>query len=230
MENNFFINNSEHDAGNNGVTEDTSNFFQTQNYSVSLNKDLQTVPLHKVNGLDSVLIEETAYKEVKDETFRLEYRINYLENDLKLIAKQIMAAKDINDFQKIDILTIKKHQEELELNELYKKYNKQGLSAKLSGGITGLVISKPKQDKSFFDNVLNFISDEILAKISKRFSAGRSIKVALSKLDNINKNVDELVSMDIPYGEGPLKYERLTNYLSRANVIQYQISKTISQQ
>jgi len=230
MDNNFFINNSENELKNNSTAENNPNFFQTQNYSVSINQELQTVPLHKVNGLDSDLIEETAYKEVKDEVFRLEYRINQLENDLKVISKQIMAAKDINDFQKIDILTIKKHQEELELNELYKQYNKQGISAKLSSGITGLVVSKPKQDKNMSDKILNFISDKILAKLSKRFSAGRNIKDALAKLDNINKNVDELVSMDIPYGEGPLKYERLTNYLSRANAIQYQISKTISQQ
>jgi len=223
MQENFFVN-TDDNIGISNKQEFASPFVQSPIENTAPPPDLH---VHRFNDLDSNLIEETAYREVKDETFQLEYRINQLEDNLKNIAKQIIAAKEINDFQKIDILTIKKHQDELELNRLYKKYSEQGFSARLSGGITNLITPRPKKNTDTADKVLEFISEKILSKLSKKFNSCRTLKLALSKLDNINKNVDELVSMTIPYGEGPSKYERLSDYLSRANSIQYKISKEI---
>jgi hypothetical protein len=71
------------------------------------------------------------------------------------------------------------------------------------------------------------LSNKVLPKISKNFSSGKEIKTALTRLETLNKNVDELVTMQTPYGEADERYDRLTNYLNRANVIHFQISKTV---
>ena len=39
------------------------------------------------------------------------------------------------------------------------------------------------------------------------------------------ENVDELIAMKVPYGETKANYEKLTNYLYRANRIHAQINK-----
>ena len=53
---------------------------------------------------------------------------------------------------------------------------------------------------------------------------------ATSSTKNVNRkytstNVDELISMKVPYGETKANYEKLTNYLYRANRIRSQINK-----
>ena len=49
--------------------------------------------------------------------------------------------------------------------------------------------------------------------------------MTLDTLVSINDNVDELITMKVPYGETKANYEKLTNYLYRANKIHSQISK-----
>ena len=48
---------------------------------------------------------------------------------------------------------------------------------------------------------------------------------SLDTLTSINENVDELIAMKVPYGETKANYEKLTNYLYRANRIHSQINK-----
>ena len=45
------------------------------------------------------------------------------------------------------------------------------------------------------------------------------------KIGSFNENVDELIAMKVPYGETKANYEKLTNYLYRANRIHSDISK-----
>lgn len=52
---------------------------------------------------------------------------------------------------------------------------------------------------------------------------------SLDTLTSINENVDELIAMKVPYGETKANYEKLTNYLYRANRIHAQISKKMKQ-
>ena len=51
----------------------------------------------RLNDYDSNLLEEDAYKDVADETFKLEYKISKIEEELKYVNSQINAAKDISD-------------------------------------------------------------------------------------------------------------------------------------
>ena len=67
----------------------------------------------------------------------------------------------------------------------------------------------------------------MISKLPKRFSSALELKKSLAKLENINKSVDELMTMQTPYGEAVDKYEKLTKYITRANTIQAQISKSL---
>ena len=187
-------------------------------------------PVNRLNGLDSTLLEKEAYRDIDDDAFKIEYKIEQLESEIKILDKQISSAEAINDTEKIDMLKMKKHSVEYQLNDLYKIYNGADITRKLTGNITSLMKPKKNVFSEFKQNVSNFINNKILAKISRRFNSGRDLKTALNKLQNINQNVDELVSLQAPYGEKEEKYDRLTRYLTKANTIQYQISKELSKE
>ena len=187
-------------------------------------------PINRLNGLDSTLLEKEAYRDIDDDAFKIEYKIEQLESDLKILDKQIASAEALNDTEKVDMLTMKKHSIEYQLNDLYKIYQGADITRKLTGNLTSLMKPKKNVFSEFKQNVSDFINNKILAKISKRFNSGRDLKTALNKLQNINQNVDELVSLQAPYGEKEEKYDRLTRYLTKANTIQYQISKELSKE
>ena len=67
-----------------------------------------------------------------------------------------------------------------------------------------------------------------MAKVSKKFNSIVFLGDSLEKLTEINKTVDELIEMNVPYGEKKENYEKLTQYLAQANQIHAQISKTMN--
>ena len=96
-----------------------------------------------------------------------------------------------------------------------------------SGKITDIV--KTKIDTKFSgikNNILN-ISEKIVEKLPAPFSKIFELKKSLTKLENINKSVDELMRLNIPYGENINKYEQLSRYIIKANSIQSEISNYI---
>ena len=182
-------------------------------------------PSHtRLNALDSTLLEAEAYQNIDDENFKVEYKIGRLENAIKSIDKEIANAKAINDLQKVDVLMMRKHSLQAELKVLNEYYGESDVTTKLSGELTSMLTFKPSIISHVFNKCTEFVSEKVLPKISKSFNSGQNIKVALSKLETLNKNVDELVTMQMPYGEADERYDRLTNYLNRANVIHFQIS------
>ena len=58
-------------------------------------------------------------------------------------------------------------------------------------------------------------------------TATAEFKDSLKRLKSISKSVDELMTMETPYGEASAKYEQLSKYIARANSIQAEISKFI---
>ena len=183
---------------------------------------------HRLNDYDNNLYSENAYKKVDDEIFQIEYKITRLETKLKSINAQIQSSKSMQDFGQLDTLTIKKHQYEKELEKLHKMYEKQDISSKLSGGILNLVTTTPKKSSLALQTISEFINTKIFSKISGKFNKNLHIKEALIQLENINKNVDDLVSSQTPYNDSSEKYDQLLQYLNKANVIQYQISQMIN--
>ena len=183
---------------------------------------------HRLNDLDSNLFSESAYKGVDDEMFQLEYRINRAENKLKRLQSSIISASAINDYQQLKILNAKKLQYEQELKKQYENYNSKSLPSRLSAEILNFVTQSPKKSEGLFQKTINFIEQKFFPKISDKFGIALNIKEALIKLENINKNVDDLVSMQTPYGEHSEKYVRLLQYLNKANTIQYEISQMVN--
>ena len=70
-------------------------------------------------------------------------------------------------------------------------------------------------------------SEKIVEKLPAPFSKIFELKKSLTKLENINKSVDELMRLNIPYGENINKYEQLSRYIIKANSIQSEISNYI---
>lgn len=206
-----------------------------ENFEYKIDTDFSpiksTLPIgeHRLNDYDNNLFSESAYKGVDDEMFQIEYKINKLENKIKSIQSGIISAKTINDITQLNILNAKKSEYELELKNLYSKYNNGSISSKLSGELLNIVSKTPQKTAGYINKLVSFINNNIFSKISTKFNSNLHIKEALINLENINKNVDDLVSMQTPYGEASEKYNQLLQYLNKANTIQYQISQMVNQ-
>ena len=223
MSGDMFVNNNENPFG--GKFQDEDNFFlQPEDIHSFANK---TEPQRRLNDYDYNILKEDAYKDVTDEIFKLEYKISKTEEELKDIDNQIRMAKDVRDFNKVEQLFNRKKQLQEDLEELIEIYNGTSLSAKISGGITKLLSPKVKEQFGGIRKLFGMFSDAIIAKLPKKFSSVLELRKSLAKLENINKSVDELMTMQTPYGEAGDKYVKLSKYITRANTIQAEIAKTL---
>lgn len=223
MRGDMFVNNNENPFG--GKFQDEDNFFlQPEDIHSFAN---QTEPQRHLNDYDYNILKEDAYKDVTDEIFKLEYKISKTEDELKDIDNQIRMAKDVRDFNKVEQLFNRKKQLQEDLEGLIEIYNGTSLSAKISGGITNLLSPKVKEQFGGIRKLFGMFSDAIIAKLPKKFSSVLELRKSLAKLENINKSVDELMTMQTPYGEAGDKYVKLSKYITRANTIQAEIAKTL---
>ena len=231
--NNIGQSNNINTAKNNYTPQPVSaenNSAQQNQKTLKFQTEPQHMPINRLNGLDSTILEKEAYRDIDNDAFKIEYKIEQLESEIKILDKQISSAEAINDTDRIDMLKMKKHSIEYQLNDLYKVYQGADITRKLTGNITSFIKPKTNVFTKFNQNISDFVNKKLLSKISRRFNSGRDLKTAVNKLQNINQNVDELVSLQAPYGEAEEKYDRLTKYLTKANTIQYQISKELSKE
>ena len=223
MSGDMFVNNNENPFG--GKFQDEDNFFLQPEDIHSFAK--QTEPQRRLNDYDYNILKEDAYKDVTDEIFKLEYKISKTEEELKDIDNQIRMAKDVRDFNKVEQLFNRKKKLQEDLDGIIEIYNDTSLSAKISGGITNLLSPKVKEQFGGIRKLFGMFSDAIIAKLPKKFSSVLELRKSLAKLENINKSVDELMTMQTPYGEAGDKYRKLSKYITRANTIQAEIAKTL---
>ncbi len=221
MNGDIFVNNRDKSSFSN---QGDNFFMQPENIPAHTN---QTEPVRRLNDYDYNILKEEAYKDVSDELFKLEYKISKAEEELKSIDAQIQGAKDIRDFELVESLFGRRKQVQDDLNELLEIYNETSLSAKISGGIINMLTSRIKEKCSGLKKLSDMIGEACLSRLPKRFSSVLELKKSLSKLENINKSVDELMTLQTPYGEALDKYEQLSRYITRANTIQAQISKQL---
>ena len=219
----MFVNNNENPFGN--KLQDDDNFFLQPEEIRTFSG--QSEPQRRLNDYDYNILKEDAYKDVSDEIFKLEYKISKTEDELKTIDDEIQAAKDVRDFNKVEFLFNRKKQLQEDLEGLIEIYNDTSLSAKISGGITSILSPKVKENFGGLRKIFDVFSEALIAKLPRRFSSALELKKSLAKLENINKSVDELMTLQTPYGEAVDKYEKLTKYITRANAIQAQISKSL---
>ncbi|MBP7212184.1 hypothetical protein KBA27_05050 [bacterium] len=224
-------------AHNNGNVEEPkltieksdSNFFST---AINLpkipqeNEDLNQNNL-RMNDFESNILENSAYLGLPDEVLKIEHKIDMDEKLLAKITQEIETLQAFEEEVQLEDLINQKKLLELEIEELCEEYAKYGLSAKLSGKLASIIRYGKKAQKGAFSNTKKFIVKKVLSKLSKKFKYSQNVKDALQTLENINSDVDELVKMNVPYGEKLIRYDRLTAYLNKANVIHAQITKDL---
>lgn len=182
----------------------------------------------RINDYDSSILEKNAYQTLPDETFKLEHKINLLENSLAKINTEIETLESLNyDIQVYDLRN-RKAKIEQELNDLKKQYANFGIGSKISNQIASAITATAGNKDNIFSKAGKIITRNVLAKVSKTVGYNQTMKEALDNLNNINNSVDELIQMQTPYGEDINRYEKLTAYLNKANKIHSAISKNIN--
>lgn len=183
---------------------------------------------NRINDYDSNILEKNAYQNLPDEMLKLEYKMNILEQNLAKILEDIETLQSLGYASQVSELEERKQKIINELSELNKEYSNLGLSARISGQLTTTGKFKVPQKKLIFSKLKKFFFKNILSKISKKFDYNQKMKEALGKLSSINSSVNELITLQTPYGETVNRYEKLTAYLNKANVIHSEISKNLN--
>lgn len=206
------------------------NFFASNNnLQNDENKKQQQPTFGRINDYDSSILENNAYQVLPDEMLKIEHRMGILEKTLEKLNGQASVLGSFGDNLEIRENEARKKVIEAELADLKKKYGELGFGAKISGGIASVIGFTSGKGDSLLTKAKNFWSKHVMSKVSKEFSQNNEMKTALEKLSNINSNVDELITMHVPYGETVDRYEKLTSYLNKANVIHSQISKNLKE-
>lgn len=176
----------------------------------------------RLNDIDENILNNNSFKDLDDKTLKLECLINEKEEALEAINAKVKGAELLGKLLDVMDLKIQAKQLENELAELKEQYSKRGIAEKLTDVVSH---KKPKVRLSPIRRLARFVSRRIIAKMSKRVQSIFDMSDSLETLTSINANVDELIAMKVPYGETKANYEKLTNYLYRANRIHSQINK-----
>ena len=178
--------------------------------------------IKRINGYDSAILNKTKFDEAEEENLSLEYRIKEKEAAIKDLDSKIKIADTYGTQNEALGLKAKRQRIAEELNSLRKQqiYGGRVLGEKFSH-------EKFKRKMPVIYKIQHFISHKVLARISKKINSVVTLTDSLEQLSEISKSVDELIEMNVPYGEKTKNYEKLTSYLSQANLIHSKISKSL---
>lgn len=177
----------------------------------------------RLNGYDVNMINEIV-EPADDDVVKLGVEINKREEAIEELRTKIAATERLGKLPEVINLKIKEKELEREISELKTLYaqkkslSKPALKHKL----------KKRTDMPVIRAIQRFISRKILAKLSKKFNSIMMLSDSLEMLSGINRSVDELIEMKIPYGENLENYQKLTSYLYKANKIHSQILKKMN--
>lgn len=183
-----------------------------------------TNPIKRLNGYDSAILNKTKYDEAETEDLSLEYRIKEKESIIKDLDSKIKVADNYGTQNEALGLKAKKQRITEELNTLKKQ---QMYGGRVLGEKSQAYHESFKQKMPIIYKIQSFISRQILAKVSKKVNSVVTLSDSLEQLSEISKSVDDLVDMNVPYGEKVQNYEKLTEYLNQANMIHSKISKSL---
>ena len=198
----------------------------SKNNSIPENKTA-TNPIKRLNGYDSAILNQTKFGSNDDDLDELsiDYRIKEKENTIKDLDAKIKVADNYGTQNEALSLKAKKQRILQELDTLRKKqlYGGRVLGEKNSQAFH----ESFKAKMPVIYKIQSFLSRQVLAKISKKVNSVVTLSDSLEQLSQISKSVDELVDMNVPYGEKIQNYEKLTEYLNQANMIHSKISKSM---
>jgi len=183
-----------------------------------------TNPIKRLNGYDSAILNKTNFEEQDTEELSLEYRIKEKEAVIKDLDSKIKIADNYGTQNEALGLKAKKQRVLQELDTLRKK---QLYGGRVLGEKKTPFHETFKEKMPVIYKVQSFLSRQVLAKISKKVNSVVTLSDSLEQLSEISRSVDELIDMNVPYGEKVQNYEKLTEYLNQANMIHSKISKSI---
>lgn len=183
-----------------------------------------TNPIRRLNGYDSTILNKTNFEETEGEELSIDYRIKEKEAILKDLDSKIKVADNYGTQNESLSLKAKRQRIMQELDTLRKQqlYGGRVLGEKLPP-----VHESLKEKMPVIYKIQSFLSRQILARISKKVNSVVTLSDSLEQLSEISRSVDELVDMNVPYGEKVQNYEKLTEYLNQANIIHSKISKSM---
>lgn len=187
-----------------------------------MNNNLFQNNFKRLNDIDQNILNNNSFKDLDDKTLQIECLIAEKEEALEALNSKIKGAELLGKLLDVMDLKIQAKQLENEITDLKEQCSKKSLAERLTTVITP---KKPRAKVSPIVRLARFVSRKILAKMSKKVQSIFDLSDSLETLTSINANVDELIAMKVPYGETKANYEKLTNYLYRANKIRSQINK-----
>lgn len=225
---NIFSSNYKFSAANpfdNGFKpNDTSNQFETKPANQPENQAAPTSnPIKRLNGYDSTILNNTKFDDKNAEEVNIEYRIKDKEATINDLNEKIKMADTYGTQNEALGLKAKRQRLMQELSALRKEQMYGGRVL----GEKRFHHQHFKKNMPVIYKVQEFISRQIMARVSKKVNSVVTLSDSLDKLSEISKSVDELIDMNVPYGEKKQNYEKLTEYLNQANLIHSKISKSL---
>ncbi len=201
--------------------------FKTTPFDASKLKEKPIIFQKRLNSLDSTILEENAYKVLDNPDLKLEKKIENCETTIKSLEEEIIVADAVKDeITKKELIK----QRDLLLKKLenmkaeYTEYSVDTMFTSMIASALQMPSNIKKEAGKLFRRLLR--QSKFLRKFTPLMKALYA-RDTLDKLDKINKSVDQLVKMKVPFGEQEAKYQILINHLSKANALHAQISKEL---
>ncbi len=201
----------------------SNNFESSSQPAKEVKTSSATNPIKRINGYDSAILNKTNIEEPEGEDLSIDYRIKEKESVVKDLDAKIKVADNYGTQNEALSLKAKRQRVLQELDTLRKQ---QMYGGRVLGEKQAFHQSF-KEKMPVIYKIQEFISRQILSRVSKKVKSVVTLSDSLEQLSEISRSVDELIDMNVPYGEKVQNYEKLTEYLSQANMIHSKISKSL---
>lgn len=201
----------------------SNNFESSSQPAKEVKTQPATNPIKRINGYDSTILNKTNIEEPEGEDLSIDYRIKEKESVVKDLDAKIKVADNYGTQNEALSLKAKRQRVLQELDTLRKQ---QMYGGRVLGEKQAFHQSF-KEKMPVIYKIQEFISRQILSRVSKKVKSVVTLSDSLEQLSEISRSVDELIDMNVPYGEKVQNYEKLTEYLSQANMIHSKISKSL---
>lgn len=201
----------------------SNNFESSSRPAKEVKTSSATNPIKRINGYDSAILNKTNIEEPEGEDLSIDYRIKEKESVVKDLDAKIKVADNYGTQNEALSLKAKRQRVLQELDTLRKQ---QMYGGRVLGEKQAFHQSF-KEKMPVIYKIQEFISRQILSRVSKKVKSVVTLSDSLEQLSEISRSVDELIDMNVPYGEKVQNYEKLTEYLSQANMIHSKISKSL---
>lgn len=181
----------------------------------------------RLNSIDTSMLEDVAYTVLDDENLKLEKKIEDTEKILKELTEKLIVADTIQDIERKKELIYQRKALLTQRTNLLEQYKTKNVLTQFTTIYTKLIKLPYILNEKFRKKIKKIVKNSVILKKIKPLMRTIIVRDTLNRLHKINKSVDELVMMKVPFGEQEAKYDALINHLSRATALQAQIRKEL---